>query len=1807
MQPADLVSRINRLFGEDEAAIVIAALRQDELVWNAIQNETLANGLTQESRAKLADWTPAAIFCFSENLPSPADLKNLSLGVDGNVRQLSIENYENICRNGNLPQNLTQAGYAALALRERRKLVKSWDNLADEISQGQSSGEENIVATWQTILTVLGGIVPDEEALFSEILNLPGKTGRELASHAILALPELLQEKVNLLSQLMISLDLSSQIDWLQSFALRGEFRLSEQLARLLIANSSSNLLSGFLSTELPALDLPQVAAKAVRLQQAATLYQLAGKEIEANRFLNSAVDTLSYLNTGIRLQQAGLQVVVPGKDTRNPESKSDNGDENISGLQGELLLAAATGKNRMAAKGLPGRFGRSFNDLRDASILALSGDVAKAREQAAPAVEAFMQFITSTSSNYSPKFLINWQPEEFVELLVNLNYLKEAVTAAEWFLRYQPTNARLLGLVGDLFSRENQPERAAKSLSLAVTLNPNGSENRRLLAKLHETNGHFVGAVDEWKKINGLSEKPSVDDQLNLARVALRAEQFKETLEICKEISENDPFNGIACSYLGQAAAALGDNETASENLQKSVLLAPDYSDAWLALSRYQKQTGDLQKAYETLRSASFSLPDSSEINLELALLSMETGRPSEALPHLRLAASVQPENLEVASMLTNALITLGHQDEAMELLGSIRKRWPDEANLAKTHGLLLQNAGMYRTATDALKVAIRKDPADEDTAVNLCLSQLESTLEALVVEGKLNPDINLAETAQIISTLLGKRPESVRGHLILGALQYAMGNLDEAFDEFKAAAELAKAVDDKSHWIAQGGLGRTALALNRPEVALAVLDEASIENPKNVTLQRLLVPAYLKANLPQEALITAQHAVEMAPDDVDNLVWYANTMLNTGNREEALKTIRKASDGLSGNPGSLISLAALALEVNEQPAVRKSLMELSTLPNVSPDDLARAARIQIKLGDLASASENLSHAIKQADTTIPKWLFELACLQKSMGDLTTAQETVKQAITIDPLSKENWLLQADLFEEQGRHQSSLESLEKALSLAGEMKSAELNDIVEELNTVFSRYRGISTAEIHVRFSHLMYQIGNLTGALVHAEQALELESKNLSYRVQAARLAEALLLTDRALSLAVIPEEQMQITNLDESDTQEREDAAELLSLKANRFIEEHKLPEAEEVYLQICRFSPSGFIKENIEIRLAALNGRMDEVKEIVDSHVVQHLLNNKRNKPSLRLSGISIAALEAAMAVERWELALKLSAQIAGNHPLEPAAHLAYARTLVRTAEEFLLRKELGIQKHLPSSDILLEGNHNKFEVEISTAARQSTSSDVARWQKRGLFIFGGKTGLENVNAAEIEKSDDQAAYLQALRLSNRMDDVIAYGESLVETPQLLMQMALAYVEKNPRIGLDLCQQMIETAAPSAIGYAVAARMAELSEENGLAIEFLNNALQIYSDEPAWRAWLANLLSKQKDFDNAAYHMEEALAMEPDAPHNWNALGKLYIQNKQNHQAIHAFSKAVELDPVNPDLLLALASSYRAAGEIQDALDCIEKAMELDVKPEKALLLRGEISRDLGNLVDAIEFSKKALHVNPNSLEAYLFLAQTQRIAGKANDAIATIDQAINTLGSNLDLLIEKSKIIHSYKGAREALPILQGLSTQYPKNEEILGMLAKIQAELGDLVNAEHTALESLKIQPRQPDLNIFVGKILRKSGQLDKAIYHFGQAVDQSHVDLEAVIELAQTHQEQREYQKALEAFQMAIQIAPRDIRAYSGAAAIFRESKEYNHAEDMLRRAAEIDPSNLAIRRQLGAVVALNLVHTSQEAKTLA
>jgi tetratricopeptide (TPR) repeat protein len=92
---------------------------------------------------------------------------------------------------------------------------------------------------------------------------------------------------------------------------------------------------------------------------------------------------------------------------------------------------------------------------------------------------------------------------------------------------------------------------------------------------------------------------------------------------------------------------------------------------------------------------------------------------------------------------------------------------------------------------------------------------------------------------------------------------------------------------------------------------------------------------------------------------------------------------------------------------------------------------------------------------------------------------------------------------------------------------------------------------------------------------------------------------------------------------------------------------------------------------------------------------------------------------------------------------------------------------------------------------------------------------------------------------------------------------------------------------------------------------------------------------------------------------------------------------------------------------------------------------------------------------------------------------------------------------------------------------------------------------------------------------------------------------------LEALLEIGKAFSDRREFHKALAAYQKAIEVDENDYRAYYLAAMVMRDGKDYPGAENMLRKAAQLNPDDVNIRRQLGAIVALNLVQTCQEANS--
>jgi tetratricopeptide (TPR) repeat protein len=213
-------------------------------------------------------------------------------------------------------------------------------------------------------------------------------------------------------------------------------------------------------------------------------------------------------------------------------------------------------------------------------------------------------------------------------------------------------------------------------------------------------------------------------------------------------------------------------------------------------------------------------------------------------------------------------------------------------------------------------------------------------------------------------------------------------------------------------------------------------------------------------------------------------------------------------------------------------------------------------------------------------------------------------------------------------------------------------------------------------------------------------------------------------------------------------------------------------------------------------------------------------------------------------------------------------------------------------------------------------------------------------------------------------------------------------------------------------------------------------------------------------------------------------------------------------------------------------------------------------------------------------------------------------GRYDEALVKINTVLPMVQEAKFLQLERVNIIRNMNGPRAALTELKKMLEMYPEDFSILNALAKAYIEVGEADNAVSVALQALMFckenseRNDQANLHLLIGQVLRKTGQLDQSIHHLSQAIQLTPDRLEPYLELGLARKERREYDQALQIFEQATSIAPEDPRAPFQAGLALKESKDYKSSETMLRRAVSLAPHDLNIRRQLAAVVALNLVH---------
>lgn len=317
-----------------------------------------------------------------------------------------------------------------------------------------------------------------------------------------------------------------------------------------------------------------------------------------------------------------------------------------------------------------------------------------------------------------------------------------------------------------------------------------------------------------------------------------------------------------IALLTAAVAGALIAQQSTNEIELRKSAVdQKPRDAEAHARLGVAYQNGGLLTEAARAFETALQLNPQLPRVPVLLAFVYMVAGRYADAIPHLRRSFEAD-QNVDIRAVvgqrLVECLFVTGGEEEALDIVGQLRRIKPDDPDIlylaSKAHAnlwnttvqrLLEKSADSYRAHQILAEVLETQEKFSEAAAEYRTIVRLEPRMPSFHYRlGKMllraDPSAQGDQAAMAeFQAELEVNPLDVPSLVEIGELKLKAGRTEEARKLFSSALEL-----QPGHANAQLGLARTLIAARDFEKALEPLERARSLAPKNeaVLYQKML-----------------------------------------------------------------------------------------------------------------------------------------------------------------------------------------------------------------------------------------------------------------------------------------------------------------------------------------------------------------------------------------------------------------------------------------------------------------------------------------------------------------------------------------------------------------------------------------------------------------------------------------------------------------------------------------------------------------------------------------------------------------------------------------------------------------------------------------------------------------------------------------------------------------------------------------------------------------------------------------------------
>ena len=862
-----LLRELDTRFNQKTSQKLIASYRENFLLWRELDLHELPVNWFEFAAADLQKWQPGflALFFLNENLVLQ-DWSDLSLNIPTELIETGDKTLETVRMTGLEAASLRDATLLALKLREYRQKENSWAGIADFLQDGKTK-----LSGWANAISLLPVLVPDFNAFLHELTqSFADKESKELAETLLSVmkkLPMAENEQFDRLVKVLEFASLKFKVAVLSEFSTM----VDESFIKLL----ASNLLLQDLEND----------GSIEAWQNLATLHQFAGQGQKARESLDNAFKAINRNQAAILHKMAlELERTEPEEARKtweevlrlepdNDEYRNQYAEFLVS--QNEIdsaidLLDQTQDENTQAL------FGLRYPQLR-----AKSGEVHSALDTAIQ-----RKSLPGKASRFEQKSDALKAAEYAYE---QKNY-KTATDYIRKALQEQPNDLPSIRLAARINQRLANLDDAIESSVLLSVFEPENKSNKKELSKLYLQTKQEEKALDIYQEILKEAQVPTREDLLTYAEIAIKAGKAEEAIPLAENFLKNDPLDGEALVILCQALINTGQKDRAISLLNQAYEVAPEKPSSWLSLAKIWTSLGENEQATLALKKAKAALPDDPQILSALGKLYLENDQITDAIAVLRLANQFKPENREVRKSLASALLKQGYSKDAWEIIKDLEDDYASDPELAYVLGqnlLAMDNALQARPYLQFAWNSLHNE------------ASLLSYAACLLALNKQNSEANQKDLESLLEALesnQAKLPQDFEMRLLQTDLNAALGRHEKAYESYLALLDIPQSKAPRAYHHLQLQIGKSALALGMNDISLASLQEAMLVNPDDLDTRYALAQAYCQAELKEEAFNIARAALQIAPSEVDNLLWFSAFMSEQNNEKESIQVLKDA-----------------------------------------------------------------------------------------------------------------------------------------------------------------------------------------------------------------------------------------------------------------------------------------------------------------------------------------------------------------------------------------------------------------------------------------------------------------------------------------------------------------------------------------------------------------------------------------------------------------------------------------------------------------------------------------------------------------------------------------------------------------------------------------------------------------------------------------------------------------------------------------------------------------------------------------------